>query len=321
MKRVYLDWGVISNLKKKENTGLKNLLLSHKDKFFFVYSLCHLEDLMNSRGGSQFDLDIKILTNLVDDHLLDYKNGQFWMERVAPEECCRSYSDNYSSLLNGFDSFLSAIESFFPDGVVTNQLKANLDKEISIPTEFRANDLFKRSFPGLPVAPSIRDAIESYRQLLQDLMMTPGSYKEYRSHVADSGFRLETNAGNWSDEGAINQITEFLLSKGIEMSFDELLARSFYGLPFTWVEFFTGAYCLLDMMGFHADKLPKSTHTMRNMMVDAKHAVFAGMCDWFITADKGLGHKAKALYSHFGVPTVVMTPEEAISAIEVELRS
>ncbi len=171
------------------------------------------------------------------------------------------------------------------------------------------------------MVPSIRDAIESCRLLLQDLLMTPGSYKEYRRHIADSGFRLETNAGNWNDEGAVDQITEFLRSKGIEMSFDEYLVANIHGLPFSWVELFVEAYCLLDMMGFHSDKLPKSTNTMRNMIIDAKHAVFAGMCDWLVTADRGLNHKAKALYSHFGVPTVVMTPEEAICAIEKDVQS
>lgn len=97
MKRIYLDWGVISNLKKEENAGFRNLLLSSKDRFFFVYSLCHLEDLMNSRGEPQFDLDIKMMSDLVGDHFLNYKDGQFWIDWVTPEECCRSYSDNYSS--------------------------------------------------------------------------------------------------------------------------------------------------------------------------------------------------------------------------------
>ncbi len=97
VKRIYLDWGVISNLKKEENAGFRNLLLSSKDRFFFVYSLCHLEDLMNSRGEPQFDLDIKMMSDLVGDHFLNYKDGQFWIDWVTPEECCRSYSDNYSS--------------------------------------------------------------------------------------------------------------------------------------------------------------------------------------------------------------------------------
>lgn len=321
MKLVYLDWGVISSLKKEENNCLKVFLLSNKDRLCFVYSPCHLEDLMRSKGAPQFDSDLNMLLNLVDDHFLNYTEGKIWLERMTPKECCESYVDNSSSLSEGFDSFLSAIENYYSEGFISDQLKANLDTEIPIPPEFRSNELFNRALPCLPDAPSLRDAIESCRLFLQDMMMTPGSYKELRNHVSESGFRVESNAGNWKDEDAIDQISVFLRSKGIDMSFDDLLARRFHGWPFTWVELFTSAYCILDMMGFHADKLPKSAHTLRNVTTDAKHAVFASVCDWFITADKRRGHKAKALYSHFGISTCVMTPKEVVSAIKSEIQS
>ena len=45
MKRVYLDWGVVSNLKRDEYAELRNLLLSNKGRLFFVYSPAHFEDL------------------------------------------------------------------------------------------------------------------------------------------------------------------------------------------------------------------------------------------------------------------------------------
>lgn len=321
MKWVYLDWGVISSLKKEENIGLKALLLSNKDKLFFVYSLCHLEDLMRSSGNPLFDTDIKMMSDLMDDHMLYYKEGKFWMDRVSPEECCDSFSDNASSLSQGLDTFLSALEDYFPENDVSEQLKANLKTTISIPADFRANELFKRSLPGLPESPSVKEAIEACRLFLNDLMMKPGYYKEYRRQITNSGFRLESNAGNWNDEEALDKITLFLRSKGIDMSFDDYVASCFHNWPFTWVEFFTAAYCILDMLGFHADKLSKKSHTLRNMTTDAKHAVYAGICDWFVTADDGLYHKAKALYSHFRVPTCVMTPSEVVSAIKLEYQS
>lgn len=321
MKSVYLDWGVISSLKKEENDYLKSLLLSNKDRLSFVYSSCHLEDLMRSKGAPQFDSDIKMLSNLVDDQFLNYKEGKILLERVTPEECCAYYTENYSSLAEGFDSFLSEIENYYSGGALSGQLKSNLETVITIPPEFRSNALFNRSSPGLPDAATVRDAIESCRLLLQDMMMNPGSYKEFRRQIADSGFKLETNAGNWKDEDAIDQISMFLRSNGINMSFDDYLAHRFHSWPFTWVEFFTSAYCILDMMGFHSDKLPKSSHTLRNMTTDAKHAMFASVCDWFITTDKRLGHKAKALYNHFGISTCVMTPKEVVSAIESMIRS
>lgn len=43
MKRGYLDWGVISNLKKPEYDNLSQFLISHKGELFFVYSTAHLK--------------------------------------------------------------------------------------------------------------------------------------------------------------------------------------------------------------------------------------------------------------------------------------
>lgn len=38
MKRVYLDWGVVSNLKKPEYANIREFLITHKRDLFFVYS-------------------------------------------------------------------------------------------------------------------------------------------------------------------------------------------------------------------------------------------------------------------------------------------
>ena len=55
---VYLDWGVVSYLKKDEYAELRDLFLSNEDRLFFVYSPAHLKDLMKSKGEPQFESDI-----------------------------------------------------------------------------------------------------------------------------------------------------------------------------------------------------------------------------------------------------------------------
>jgi hypothetical protein len=82
--------------------------------------------------------------------------------------------------------------------------------------------------------------------------------------------------------------------------------KSFGNRKISQNELFISAYCILDMIGFHSDKLPKDSNTMNSVTTDAKHAYFGGHCDWFITADKRLYHKARALYSNFGVLKNVM---------------
>lgn len=320
MKRLYLDWGVVSYLKKDEYAELKSLLLSNKDRLFMVYSPTHLEDLMKSKGVPQFDNDIKMLSDMVEDHLLVIDKGTAFPYRVTPEDFCRNYVDNTSKLSQDVDSFLSVIEAASISGDNTiNQIKANMNVAFPIPQEFRANELLMRTLPGLPEFPTVRDVMESVRQFMCDMIINPGAYKKHRAFIHENGFKLESNAGNWNDAEAVDKITSFLKSKGIDMSFNDYVMTSFHGRKFTAIEFFTASYCILDMLGFHSDTLHKATSTIRNVTTDAKHAYFAGFCDWFVTADTNLAHKAKALYSHFGVSTRVMTPVEAVSAIQEEI--
>ena len=320
MKRIYLDWGVVSYLKKDEFAKLRSLLLSNKDRLFILYSPVHLDDLMKSKGEPQFENDIKMLSDLVEDHLLDIDKGVVIPYRVTPEDFCRNYVDNSSKLTQDVDSFLLAIEAAsIPDDNTIEQIKANMNKAVPIPSEFLSNELFARSLPNLPVHPTFRDVMESVRQFICDMMMNPGSYKKHRAFIRETGFTLEMNAGNWNDGEAVDKITSFLKSQGIDLSFNDYVIRSFHGRKFTASEFFTAAYCILDMLRFHPDTLHKATSTMRSVTTDAMHAYFAGFCDWFVTADTRLSHKAKALYSHFGVSTRVITPEEAVSAIQKEI--
>lgn len=64
MKRVYLDWGVISNLKKPEYDHLRQFLISHNGELFFVYSTAHFEDAMRSTGDERLLQDIQFLIYL-----------------------------------------------------------------------------------------------------------------------------------------------------------------------------------------------------------------------------------------------------------------
>lgn len=321
MKRIYLDWGVVSYLKKDEYAELRDLFLSNKDRLFFVYSPAHLEDLIKSKGKPQFDDDIKMLSDLVEDHLLDIDKGLVLPYRVTPEEFCQGYVDHSSKLSQDFDSFLSAIEdASIPGDNTINQIKANLNVAFPIPLEFHSNEAFASTLPDLPEYPTVRDVVESVRHFMCDMVMNPGAYKEYRRTIGDTGFKLEKNAGNWKDEEAVEKINSFLKSKGIEIAFNDYVMQSFHGRKVSANEFFTAAYCILDMLGFHSDTLHKATNTIRNVTTDARHAYFAGFCDWFVTADTRLAHKAKALYSHLGVSTQVMTPIEAVFAIREEIR-
>jgi hypothetical protein len=240
--------------------------------------------------------------------------------RVTPEEFCQGYVDNSSYLSQNVDSFLAVIEAAsVPGDNSVSLIKSNMNETFHFPPEYRSNEILTRTLPNLPEYPTVKDVMESVRQFMCDMVMNPGSYKKYRRFIGEKGFKVERNAGNWKDEEAVDKINSFLKSKGIEMEFNDYVMQSFHGRQVSANEFFTASYCMLDMLGFHPDTLHKATSTVRSVTTDAKHAYFAGFCDWFVTADARLSHKAKALYSHFGVSTRVMTPEKAVLAIQEEI--
>ena len=47
-------------------------------------------------------------------------------------------------------------------------------------------------------------------------------------------------------------------------------------------------------------------------MYDASHAYFAQLCDYFVTNDKRLSYKARAVYAFIGIKTNVITPREFV---------
>ena len=65
---------------------------------------------------------------------------------------------------------------------------------------------------------------------------------------------------------------------------------------------------LLDAVCYWKDKNGMEV----SRMYDASHAYYAQLCDYFVTNDKRLSYKARAVYSFLGVKTNVKTPYEFI---------
>ena len=72
MIRVYLDWNVISSLKKPEFKELKEFIDKHKKYLQFPYSPAHFIDLMKSHSpdNEYFQMDLDTLNYLSDKHLI-----------------------------------------------------------------------------------------------------------------------------------------------------------------------------------------------------------------------------------------------------------
>ena len=153
MRRVYLDWGVVSNLKKPELAEVRSFLLSQKQRglLFFVYSPAHFEDAMRSKGDERLKLDIEMLESLVDNHLIAYSKKTAHPFLKTPSEY---YYDNIEQDLNSVPDITelrSSIDQEVPS--VGRLLKTVLDQPFPIPAAAREQDLYKMMLPDLPEFP------------------------------------------------------------------------------------------------------------------------------------------------------------------------
>lgn len=316
MKRVYLDWGVVSNLKKPEYANIREFLITHKRDLFFVYSSAHFEDAMRSEGDERLLQDIQMLESLVDNHLLSYNQKEKTAHPylATPSDYYQTHKGQNLDRVPSFSELVSSVDKDVP--LVGGLLKAILDIPFPIPEEARSQKLLGMMLPGLPEMPSFGDVIDSGMVFVNKMLCDKEFYKYYRSSIRASGFNLNPNSGNWRANEVVPNISARMKELGIDKSFEDFVLMGFGNKDkVDGFQFFMAAYSMLDLIGYKSDKLPKATNAMNSVNTDAQHAYFAAFCDYLITQDSHLTSKAQALYHEFNISTKVISPGEAIEEL------
>src|SRR5690606_34312680 len=176
----------------------------------------------------------------------------------------------------------------------------------------------KNMFPNLKPESSMWDLMKDIGPFSKKLLTDGEYYKDFRKSISESGFKLDSNSGNWDYKEVVSNIDKFLESFGTKMTYLDYVESSlkYQKNRQNYHEFFTTAYLLLDMIGYKTDKLPKQSDNMQNIQADGEHSFYGGHCDYFVAIDKKLRIKSQVLYSEFNVPTIVLHPSELISELE-----
>ena len=313
MKRIYLDWGVVSNLKKPEFADIREFLISHKGDLFFVYSSAHFEDAMRSEGDERLLQDIQTLESLVDNHMLCYnqKEKTAFPYFKTPSEYYNDHKGQNLDLILCFPDIVSSVDMDIPH--VGEALKSFFDIPFLIPVEIRSQELWRMILPDLPDSPTLGDVIKSGVSFYNKIQGDKDFYKSYRSAVKATGFSLDSNAGNWKTEDVVTNISARIKALGINKSFKEFVLMGFSDKEkVDDFHLFIAAFSILDWIGYKSEKLPKASNAMNSVSTDAQHAYFASFCDYLITQDSHLASKAKALYHEFKISTKVISLKDAI---------
>lgn len=330
MIRIYLDWNVISNLKRPEFRTLDDFLIRHKEQLLFPYSPAHFKDLMKSYSPDnlQFDSDLAKLQQLTGKHFLGLKDNYVVPLFGTPEEY---FQYEIESLQNtdpstyDFEKNVLDLDNLGAElgldgfGSMIKRLLQSQMSEINVTEQNRS--LLNTLFPNLSNGSNLWEFVKDYGFFTNSLLNNGSFYRNLRKGLGDHGFKLEPNAGNWSEDDVIRNIDEFLRS--INTTFRGYIESvlKINKLDENVYNFFTTAYLVLDMIGYKPDKLPKPTDNMQNIMTDADHAFYAAHCDYLVGLDKKQLLKSKVLYNEFKLPVKVLTPDQVIDEISNVIHS
>lgn len=324
MIRIYLDWNVISSLKKPEFQEMKAFIEKHKKYFQFPYSPAHFTDLMKSYNPNNeyFNSDLETLEYLSGKHHIRWDKDRVKPLFGTPKEFFEGVKDNEDiSDYMDMEKMFNDLDESFEDiglsklGTLMKSLFELQPSEIEITEENR--DILKKMFPNIKTGSSMWNLMKDIGPFSQKLLKDGDYYKDFRNSLADQGFKLEANSGNWSYDKVIKNIDEFLLKFGAKITYLEYVEMSLKHKkePITQYEYYTTAYLMLDMIGYKTDKLPKPTDNMQNIQADGEHSFYAGHCDYFVAMDKKLRVKSKVLYNEFNIETKIIEPKEFISEL------
>jgi hypothetical protein len=322
MIRIYLDWGVISNLKTTQYSSFFDFIKKHKNKLQIPYTPAHFKDLMKSHNpdNEKFVDDLENLDFLSENHLMVWNKDKIDLGIETPKQYYEREKVNDSTPITTLEKLFTDAENedfgFGNFGKIFKTIYQQKSSEIIINDENR--EILKKMFPNVTEESNMWDLMKDVMPFSQNLLGDREYFKDFRKSIGDQGLKLEPNSGNWDTETVFKNINDYLKKFDQNLTFRkycEFAVNSYNKEDATKYDYYTTAYLLLDMIGYKQDKLPKPTDNMMNIYTDAEHSFYSAFCDYFIVLDKNLKTKTKVLFEEFKISTKVLSPDEFMEEI------
>ena len=314
MLKIYLDWNIISYLKKEEYIDLRNYIMQVKEFFIFPYSRAHIQDLYQSKSPTnvvKFEQDLETLTDICQTHLLEYNNS---IDAPYPYECTpRQYIERESLTLqaykSGFESisFTELIKSMM-DAMTFESIRNYLSSiPLETPIENPNNGFLIRNLWN-----AIIFLLDNLSSILKNEKL---EVEIYKSMCKIEGERSIQEMQNIDSSDIFDYLNERCISRTKKNLKDTILATLEKINGINSYNYFLTEYTTLALCGYSRDK----KRNILNMMTDALHAYYAMRCDVLVTKDDGMRKKAQAEFIHFNSQTRIITIEELRAFLETEL--
>lgn len=313
MISVYLDWGIISELKQGKYPELKKLLIQ-KDRFLVPYSSAHIGDLLpkkNKKGNEQYvNEDLHFLSELTNNRCFNFYEQKLFIEDINP----KSYYDEQIEINKEFTNFGFDTTTEFDksDNVLSELLdrfkKVPIDKHfeqiLNDPKgDFNVNDFF----PGLKENLTVDGLLKGTLMYFDKLYEGEEYARLRRLTQKEMGI---TRDKMFTEKNPFKVIEETHKKAGINSK--DYLNSGKYTAP-NWYDEFCHDYLMLDMHGFQEDSITtkkKRKQTMRNINNDAFHSAFASTCNFYILKDTRAFEKTKKVYENWDMGTILIKPDD-----------
>lgn len=324
MIKVYLDWNIMSTMKRGSFDELKTILLNKK-KFLLPYSSAHVGDIFSSHSNNEeqqkiIKEDLTYITSLTENECFFNDGNKIQLGYMEPEHL-------YESLLDSQDMFKDfSIDNLFSvfddeeDPIISSLVSSLKNVLKSFPLDYGFKEAYdnpetasemNKVFPGLEGNLSFDGWFKSFGNMYNNLNETE-DYKTLRETVQKIG----VNSSHFSEgKNPFEVIGKAYKKHGIENTSSYKPNYSDKNAP-EWFNEIVDEYLSLDMHGYKQDEIKvneKKKKTFRNTTNDAFHTGFASRCDFYITNDKKNIFKTNAIYEKLGIDTLVYTPKEFIT--------
>lgn len=314
MLKIYLDWNIISYLKKEEYRDLRDYIAQVKDFFVFPYSRAHIQDLYQSKSSInvvKFEQDLDTLTDICQTHLLEYNDN---IDAPYPYECTpREYIERESltldAYISGFESinFIECIKLIIGTTKFENIRESLLETPIETPIQNPNNGVLILNLWDI-----MTFLLDNLSLILKDKKLEVEIFKSLCKIEGERSIQEMQNINSSNIFDYLNRLcvsrTNKNLTDTILFTLEKINGTNSYN-------YFLAEYLTLAFCGYSRDK----KRNILNIITDALHTYYAMRCDVLVTMDDGMRKKAQAEFFHFNSPTRIITIKELRAFLETEL--
>jgi hypothetical protein len=305
---LYLDWNTLSGLKNPKTAifeKLNDLIVTYQNELIIPYSPSHLADLNKDYESNRdlVDADLQFLKSKTNDIVIAKYFGQS-QTIIDKRDLIGFFQEIHTESLNKRTASEIIENSATELGVDLESLFTGIDLSSIVPSKeeldkSESGRRFLKQFPQFGETGDFWSLVKDVANQSELFEQVPDEYNDLRKGLAQD-LDLDPNISNW--DSAIEKLNKYLPDTAIGKSFSEMLLENVnrHHKEPIFYDYYVSAYNQLGLFGFRPDKLSKKNR-FTNTIEDANHSYYGAVSDCFVTNDKVMYYRSKALFEAFEI--------------------